>query len=339
MKINNFKINEKSKPYIIAELSGNHNGDINNFLKIIDYIKFSGANAVKLQTFKPEELTLNSNKKPFLVKHKFKKWNNKTLFELYKDAYTPWEWHDKILKKSKKLGLDFISTPFHNSAVDFLNKIGVDCFKIASFEFNDHNLVEYTAKKKKPMILSTGMAYEDEILTNFKILNKNSKNNFAFLKCSSSYPAPILDLNLKTIKYLKKKYKCEVGFSDHTYGNLASTVAISFGASIIEKHICLDKKIGVDSDFSLDPDEFKQFVKDCHLSWQSKGKIYFGPTKSELASIKNRRSLFVIEDIKKGEKFSLDNIGSRRPAMGLKPIYLKKFLGKKAKTDLKKTAP
>ena len=216
MKINNRIISNNKEPYIIAEFSGNHNGKIKNFLKLIDVAKKAGANAIKLQTFKPDKITLNVKKKYFFVKHKFKKWNNKTLYELYKDAYTPWEWHEEILKKAKKNNLDFISTPFHKSAVDFLDDIGFSCFKIASFEFNDHELIEYTSKKKKPLILSTGMASKKEIDINFKILNKRSKNNFAFLKCSSSYPAKTEDLNLSTIDYLKKKYKCPIGFSDHS---------------------------------------------------------------------------------------------------------------------------
>jgi pseudaminic acid synthase len=339
MKINNKVISENNKPYIIAEFSGNHNGDINNFMKLIDVAKNAGADAVKLQTFKPEKITLNSSKKFFLVKHKFKKWNNKTLYDLYKDAYTPWEWHEPILKKAKKNNLDFISTPFHNSAVDFLNKIGVSSYKIASFEFNDHGLIEYTSKMGRPMILSTGMASKKEIDINYKILNKRLKNNFAFLKCSSSYPARIEDLNLNTIDELKKNYKCPIGYSDHSEGDFAAITAIAKGSCIIEKHICLDRKTGIDSDFSQTPEEFIKFVKGCRDTWLSLGKIKFGPTTSEKESFKNRRSLFAIKNIKKNEKFTDENIASIRPAKGLKPIYLKKIIGKKSQKKFNEGDP
>ena len=328
MKIKNKLISENNKPYIIAEFSGNHNGDINNFFKLINVAKKAGADAIKLQTFKPDKITIKSSNKSFLVKHKFKKWNNKTLYDLYKEAYTPWEWHIPILNKAKKNNLHFISTPFHNSAVDFLDKIGVSSFKIASFEFNDHNLIEYTSKKGKPMILSTGMASKKEIDINYKLLKKELKNNFAFLKCSSSYPASINDLNLNTIDKLKEDYNCPIGYSDHSVGDFAAISAISKGACIIEKHVCLDKKTGIDSDFSQTPDEFIDFIKKCNQTWLSLGKIKFGPTKSEKESFKNRRSLFAIKQINKNEKFTFDNIASVRPSNGLKPIFLKKLLGK-----------
>ena len=331
MKIKNKLISENNKPYIIAEFSGNHNGDINNFFKLINVAKKAGADAIKLQTFKPDKITINSSNKNFLVKHKFKKWNNKTLYDLYKEAYTPWEWHIPILNKAKKNNLQFISTPFHNSAVDFLDKIGVSSFKIASFEFNDHNLIEYTSKKGKPMILSTGMASKKEIDINYKLLKKELKNNFAFLKCSSSYPASINDLNLNTIDKLKEDYNCPIGYSDHSVGDFAAISAISKGACIIEKHVCLDKKTGIDSDFSQTPDEFIDFIKKCNQTWLSLGKIKFGPTKSEKESFKNRRSLFAIKQINKNEKFTFDNIASVRPSNGLKPIFLKKLLGKNQK--------
>ena len=331
MKINRTIISSNHQPYIIAEFSGNHNNDINNFYKLIQVAKKAGANAIKLQTFKPDEITLNSKKKFFLVKHKFRKWNNKTLFQLYEEAYTPWEWHIKIKKEAKKNNLDFISTAFHESAVDFLKKLKVDCIKISSFEFNDHNLIKYSSKNKIPMILSTGMASLNEINTNYSILNKNLKNNFSFLKCTSSYPAELKDLNLNTIYYLKNKFKCPIGFSDHSIGEIASINAISKGASIIEKHICLNKKTGIDSDFSCTPNEFNSFVNNCRNAWRASGKVSFGPAKSELQSFKNRNSLFVIKEIKKGEKFTKKNLASIRPAKGLHPKNLKKYIGKIAK--------
>tara|TARA_Y100000768_G_scaffold226762_1_gene171175 strand:- start:4258 stop:5286 length:1029 start_codon:yes stop_codon:yes gene_type:complete len=333
MKINKTTISTNHQPYIIAEFSGNHNNNINNFYKLIKVAKKAGANAIKLQTFKPEEITLNSKKKSFLVKHKFKKWNNKTLFQLYQEAYTPWEWHIKIKKEAKKNKLDFISTAFHESSVDFLKKLKVDCIKISSFEFNDHSLIEYSSKNNIPMILSTGMASLDEINFNYSILNKKLKGNFSFLKCTSSYPADLKDLNLNTINFLRQKFKCPIGFSDHSIGYIASMNAISRGASIIEKHICIDKKIGIDSDFSCTPDEFIRFVQNCRMTWKASGNIKFGPNKSEFKSFKNRNSLFIIKKINKGEKFSSKNIASIRPAKGLHPKNLKKLMGKIARKN------
>ena len=331
MIINKKKISILSEPYIIAELSGNHEGNINNFFKLINIAKKAGANAIKLQTFKPDKITINSRKKFFIVKHKFKKWDKKTLYELYKKSYTPWEWHQPLKILAHKNKLDFIATPFHESAVDFLAKLKVSCIKISSFEFNDHNLVEYASKKKIPMILSSGMASKEEIKTNYNIVKKNLKNNFAILKCSSNYPATYKDLNLKTISELRKKLNCEIGYSDHTTDNVASLVAISKGASIIEKHICLDKSIGIDSNFSLTPNKFMKFVIDCKLAWKALGKIKYGPTISEKNSFKSRRSLFAIKEIKIGEKFDKENIASVRPRDGLSPRFFKKLIGKKSK--------
>lgn len=339
MKINKTTISVDSEPYIIAELSGNHGGKIENFIKLVNVAKIAGANAIKLQTFKPDKITINSKKKYFKVKHKFKKWNGKTLFNLYEEAYTPWEWHKPLLQLAKKNKLDFIATPFHETAVDFLKNLNVSCLKISSFEFNDHNLIEYASKKKIPMILSSGMASKMEIETNFKILKKKLGKNFAFLKCSSSYPAIYKELNLITIAELRKKYKCEIGFSDHTLDNVASITAISQGATIIEKHICMNSKTGIDSNFSQTPEKFIKFVKDCRNSWNSLGKIKFGPTASEKISFKNRKSLFAIKKIKKGEMFNNINVASVRPANGLKPIYLKKLIGKKSKKNFSKGDP
>ena len=331
MFINKTKISTSVEPYIIAEFSGNHDGKIDNFIKLIDVAKKAGANAIKLQTFKPDKITIKSNKKYFRVKHEFKKWNNKTLYDLYKEAYTPWEWHEKLKKIANKKNLDFIATPFHESAVDFLVKLNVSCLKISSFEFNDHNLIEYAANKKLPMILSSGMASKREIKINYNIVKKKLLSNFAILKCSSNYPAKYEDLNLNTIHELKKNLNCQIGYSDHTTDDVASLVAISNGASIIEKHISLNKSTGIDSNFSLTPNEFFKFVQNCKLAWKALGKVRYGPTKSEKNSYKNRRSLFAIKDITIGDKFSSKNIASVRPANGLSPTSLKNLIGKKSK--------
>ena len=253
------------------------------------------------------------------------------MYDLYKEAYTPWEWHEKLKKIANKKNLDFIATPFHESAVDFLVKLNVSCLKISSFEFNDHNLIEYAANKKLPMILSSGMASKREIKINYNIVKKKLQSNFAILKCSSNYPAKYEDLNLNTIHELKKNLNCQIGYSDHTTDHVASLVAISNGASIIEKHISLNKSTGIDSNFSLTPNEFCKFVQNCKLAWKALGKVRYGPTKSEKNSYKNRRSLFAIKDIIIGDKFSSKNIASVRPANGLSPIRLKNLIGKKSK--------
>jgi pseudaminic acid synthase len=332
MKINNTLISENNRPYIIAEFSGNHDGDINNFFKLIKVAKNAGANAIKLQTFQPHELTINSKKKHFIVNHKFKKWNNKTLYQLYTEAYTPWEWHHKIKQVAKKNKLDFICTAFHESSVDFLKKINVDCIKISSFEFNDINLIKYASNTKIPMILSTGMASLKEIKTNYTILKKKLKKNFAFLKCTSSYPASLENLNLNTIQFLKNKFSCEFGFSDHSIDDVGSISAVIKGATIIEKHICLGRNKGIDSNFSNTPKQFYEFVKNCNKAWKTLGEIKFGPTPQEKNSYKNRKSLFAIQNINKGDKFTKKNIGSIRPGLGLEPnkfVYLKGKISKK----------
>lgn len=339
MKINNYKISNKNLPYIIAEFSGNHNGEINNFYKLIKIAKKAGANAIKLQTFKPDELTINSQKKQFIVKHKFKKWNNKSLFQLYEKAYTPWEWHIKIKRKAKEYDLDFICTAFHQTSVDFLKEINVDCIKISSFEFNDTSLIQYAAKTKIPMILSCGMASLNEIKTNYQFLKKKLNNSFAFLKCTSSYPASINSLNLQTINFLKKKFNCQIGYSDHSIGNVAAITAIANGATIIEKHLSLGKKVGIDSNFSCTPSEFIKFVKECKDASLSLGKVGFGPTNEELNSFKNRKSIFAISDIKIGEKFSHSNVASIRPGAGLDPKKMKSLIGKKSKKKFNKGEP
>ena len=329
MKISGKTIGKKSEPFIIAEISGNHDGSFSKIKRLIDAAKWSGVDAVKLQTFKPELMTLNSNKKRFVVSHKNSKWSKKTLFSLYKKSYTPWEWYLPLKKYCKKKKIILFSSVFDLKSLEFLEDLNFPAYKIASFENNDLNLIEQISKKKKPIIMSTGMASFKEIKNAFnKIKRHLSKKNIALLKCTSSYPAPFHDSNLSTIIDMKKKFKCEIGLSDHTIGTISAVAAVTLGATIIEKHICLNKKTGIDSFFSSTPQEMKKLVNETKLCFKSRGKIFYGASKSEKKSIKNRRSLYTYKDIKKNEKFTWKNVISLRPVIGIDSQFYKKVINK-----------
>ena len=282
MKISNREIGENHKPYVIAEISGNHNGSFLKAKELIDAANWCGADSVKLQTFKPELMTFNSSKREFIVDHASSKWSKKTLFELFSKSYTPWEWYPRLKKYCEKKNITLFSSVFDLKSLKFLESLDFPAYKIASFENNDLNLIKEIAKKKKPIIMSTGMASLEEIKKSFNTINKFLNNEkIALLKCTSSYPAPIKDSNLQTINDMKKKFKCQIGLSDHTIGNLASVSAVSLGATIIEKHICLNKKTGIDSFFSSTPSEIKKLVEEVNKCWLSKGKVFYGASKSE----------------------------------------------------------
>lgn len=337
MIISGRKIGEKNEPFIIAEISGNHDGSFLKIKKLIDAAKWSGVDAVKLQTFKPELMTLDSDKKRFIVNHKNSKWSKKTLFSLYKKSYTPWEWYYSLKKYCKKKKIILFSSVFDLKSLEFLENLNFPAYKIASFENNDLNLIKEISKKKKPIIMSTGMATLDEIKNAFNVIKKySSRKNFALLKCTSSYPAPYQDSNLRTIVDMKKKFKCEIGLSDHTIGTLSAVAAITLGSTIIEKHICLNKKTGIDAFFSSTPQEMKKLVNESKLCFKSKGKIFYGPSKSEKKSIINRRSLFALRNIKKNEKFSWENIISLRPVIGIDAKFYKRVINKTSCKNIEK---
>lgn len=337
MKISGKIIGEKSEPFIIAEISGNHDGSFLKMKKLIDAAKWSGADAVKLQTFKPELMTLNSNKKRFIVRHKNLKWSKKTLFSLFKKSYTPWEWYLPLQKYCKMKKIILFSSVFDLKSLEFLESLNFPAYKIASFENNDLNLIEQISKKKKPIIMSTGMASLNEIKNAFDIIKKKlSEKNIALLKCTSSYPAPFHDSNLRTIIDMKKKFKCEIGLSDHTIGTLSAVAAVTLGATIIEKHICLNKKTGIDSFFSSTPQEMKKLVNEVKICFKSKGRIFYGASKSEKKSIKNRRSLFALKNIKKNEKFTWKNVISLRPVIGIESQFYKKVINKSSSKNISK---
>lgn len=331
MKIGNFDL-EKDGVFVIAELSANHNGSLQNALDTIKAAHECGADAIKLQTYTADTLTLDSDKDDFIIKGGTL-WDGKKLYDLYKEAYTPWEWHKELFLYARSLGIDIFSTPFDKSAVDFLEQFEPSAYKIASFEITDYELVRYAASKGRPMIISTGIATKQEIQDVVDICKNEGNERIILLKCTSAYPAPLEDANLLTIPDMKKSFGVEVGFSDHTLGNTAVIIAATLGAKVIEKHFILDRSIGgADAEFSMDKREFTQMVKALRETQKLLGTVAYNET-----NIKGRafsRSLYVAKDIKKGEKFSEENIRSVRPGYGLHPKYLREILGKTAKADL-----
>jgi pseudaminic acid synthase len=335
-KIFGKKVNKGSKPLIVAEISANHQKSLKTIFKIIDAAKNSGADAVKVQTYKADAMTLDISKNNFIVKNKKSKFYKKKLYDLYFDASLPFEWHSKIKNYAKKKKIYFFSSPFDKESSDFLHKLKVECFKIASFECTDLNLISHVAKKKKPMIISTGMASLDEIKEAVQTAKKNGCNNLILLKCTSGYPSKIRDANLASIPFLSKKFNCPVGLSDHTLGTVVPISSIAYGAVLIEKHIKLNDNASTpDSHFSLNPKQFKQMVKDVNQAYESKGKIFFGVSKSEKNSIKYRRSIIAIENINKDEKLTSKNIKVLRPSIGLEPKFLEQIIGYKVKKKIK----
>ena len=340
MKINNKKIGLNFKPFIVAELSGNHKGSINRALSIIRAAKNSGADAIKIQTYTPDDITLNLKTKDFIINNKHGPWNKKKLYDLYVDAHTPLKWHKKIFQYAKKQKLICFASVFSERRVEFLEKLGCPAYKIASFENNHYPLIEKVLKTKKPVIVSTGMLRLKEIEDLIRFIKKFRKKNFAILKCSSAYPSKFEDVNINSINYLRKKFKnIEIGFSDHTKGISASCAAVALGATIIEKHLILDNKKTVDSSFSITPQELKELVKTSKEIWQSLGKVDFTHGKNEENNKKLKRSIFVIKNIEKGDYFTKENVGIIRPGHGLKTEYFDKILGKISNKKLIKGIP
>ena len=340
MEIGKRKIGLKHKPFIIGEISGNHKGSISRALKIIKNIKTAGGSACKLQTFDLDEMTLPLKNKIFTVNDKKSAWNNRSLYELYKEAHTPFSWHERIFKYSKKIKLLCFSSVFDFKSLDLLQRLNCPAYKIASFEINHFPLIEKVAKTKKPIILSTGMATLNEIEEAIKIIKFYKNKNFAVLKCTSSYPADPRSTNLKAINKLRKKFNCEVGLSDHTIGIGAAVASIPLGASIIEKHVTMTKKDkGIDSFFSSDFNEFSSLVRESYNAWQAIGKDYIGPSIDEKKSLLFRRSIFSSKTIEKGERLSSDNIKIVRPSIGMHPKFYYKLLNKKVVKKILKGTP
>lgn len=322
----------KNGVYIIAEMSANHGGRIENAFRIIEEAKKAGADCVKIQTYTADTLTIPCDKEPFQIKDGL--WKNYTYYDLYKEAYTPWEWQKQIKEKCEEVGVDFLSTPFDSTAVDFLEKLSVEAYKIASFELIDIPLIEYTASKGKPMILSCGMASVEEIQEAIDACHRQDNNQIVLLKCCSQYPAKFEDMNVSVIPDMKQRFQVPVGLSDHSPGSLAPVVAVSLGAVVIEKHVCLDDGIeSADSGFSMTMSEFRQMVLDVRNALTIKGNPTYELTENEKNGLSGRRSLFAVKDIKAGEPFTKDNVRSIRPGQGLKPKYYAQLLQQKAKQN------
>lgn len=334
MKIGNFNL-KTDGTYIIAELSANHNGSLQIALDTIKAAKECGANAIKLQTYTADTLTLNCRNEDFMVSGGTL-WDGKNLYELYEWAYTPWEWHEELFAYARSIGIDIFSTPFDKSAVDFLEQFNPSAYKVASFEITDYELIRYIASKKKPIIISIGIGTLEEIIDVVNICKNEGNDDIILLKCTSEYPAPLKEANLKTILDMKEKFGVEVGFSDHTLGITAPIVAVSYGACVIEKHFIIDKSIGgADCEFSMDKEEFTKLVTSIREAEQIIGEIDYSLNEKKEKQRRFCRSLYISKDIKEGEIFTENNIKSVRPGYGLHPKYLNDILGKKANKDYK----
>jgi pseudaminic acid synthase len=338
VKIKDRYIGEGHPAFIIAEMSANHAGDIGRAIEIIHAAKESGADCLKIQTYTPDTITMDSDKEYFLLKDGT--WKGENLYKLYGKAYTPWEWQGRLKEETEKLGMEFLSTPFDNSAVDFLESLKVDFYKIASFELVDIPLIKYVASKGKPIIMSTGMGTLGDIEEAVEAVKSQGNNNLCLLKCSSAYPAVPNDMNLRTIRHLEDTFGLPAGLSDHSLGSVAAVTAVALGAKIIEKHFCISRKVkNPDSSFSMEASEFKQMVDDIRTAERATGRVSYSLSESERASLVFRRSIFAVEDIKKGELLNEKNIRVIRPAFGLAPKYFEGILGKKAAKDIERGTP
>ncbi|HOJ77870.1 MAG TPA: pseudaminic acid synthase [Bacillota bacterium] len=337
IKIGQYLISRENPPFIVAEMSGNHNHSLERALAIVEAAAKAGAKAVKLQTYTADTMTLDLESSEFRIEDPKSLWYGYSLYRLYQQAYTPWEWHEAIFQRCHELGLVAFSTPFDETAVDFLEGLNVPCYKIASFENLDYPLLQKVAKTKKPIIVSTGMATVGELGETVDVLREAGAEEIILLKCTSTYPATPEDSNLLTIPHLRQLFDCEVGLSDHTLGIGVAVASVALGATVIEKHFTLSRaEGGVDAAFSMEPDELQQLVVEAERAWQSLGTVKYGPTENEKESLKFRRSLYVAADMRAGEVFTEQNLKAIRPGFGLPPKYYQLLLGKKVNRDLKK---
>ncbi|MFJ8261822.1 pseudaminic acid synthase [Rummeliibacillus sp. NPDC094406] len=334
IKVEKYLIGSESKPFIIAEMSGNHNQSLERALEIVDAAAASGAHALKIQTYTADTLTLNVHGEGFDIVDEGNLWKGRNLYDLYNEAYTPWEWHKPIFDRAKELGMIAFSTPFDDTAVDFLETLDVPLYKIASFENTDLPLIKKVASTGKPMIVSTGMATAAELDEMVRTAKENGCKDLILLKCTSTYPATPENTNITTIPHMSELFDVQVGLSDHTMGTGVAVAAVALGATVIEKHFTLNRSDGgVDSAFSMEPAEMKALVEETERAWQALGKVTYGPTEKEKASLKFRRSIYVSQDIKAGDTFTEENIRIVRPGYGLEPKYYPTLLNKVAKKD------
>jgi pseudaminic acid synthase len=334
------KISENQPPFIVAEMSGNHNQSLDRALAIVEAAALSGAQALKIQTYTAETMTLDIGENEFMINDPQSPWHGNSLYQLYRQAHTPRDWHKPIFERCRQHGLLVFSTPFDPTAVDFLESLDVPCYKIASFENHDLPLIRIAASTGKPLIISTGMASIAELDETVKTIRQCGNNNIILLKCTSSYPASPDSTNIRTIPHMKALFDVQVGLSDHTPGIGAAVAATALGATVIEKHFTLKRADGgVDSQFSLEPDEMKLLVTETERAWQSLGNICYELSEKEKRSLHFRRSLYVIENVEKGETFSEKNIRAIRPGLGLPPKYFDVVMGKKANRRLTRGTP
>ncbi len=339
MNIDNIKLDEYNRCFIIAELSANHGNDINIAKHTIKAAKESGADAIKIQTYTPDTMTIDCDNEYFKI-NQGTIWDGRYLYDLYKEAYTPWEWQMELKEYANNIGLVFFSTPFDKSAVDFLETMNVPAYKIASFEITDIPLIEYIASKQRPVIISTGIATIDDIQEAVNACRRMKNNNIVLLKCTSSYPAKLEDSNLKTIADLKEKFNVIVGLSDHSIDIEVSLAAIALGAKVIEKHFILDRDIGgPDSLFSLEPNQFREMVEGVRKIEKAIGKVDYELDEKKIKNRELSRSLFIVEDMKVGDTFTSDNIKSIRPGFGLHPKYYNQIIGKTVNCSVKRGTP
>jgi pseudaminic acid synthase len=333
-------IGQANKPFIIAEMSGNHNQSLERALAIVDAAALAGAHALKIQTYTADTMTLNMDKDEFRIDDPKSLWKGHSLYKLYQKAYTPWEWHKPIFDRCREHGMIGFSTPFDESAVDFLESLDVPCYKIASFENTDIPLIRRVATTGKPIIMSTGMASIAELDESVRSARSAGCKDIVLLKCTSTYPATPENSNLLTIPHMRDLFQCEVGLSDHTLGVGVAVASVALGATVIEKHFTLARADGgVDSSFSMEPAEMKELVVETERAWQAIGRISYGPTEKEKASLQFRRSLYVVEDIPAGHTFTKENVRIIRPGQGLPPKYYDILIGKKASFDIKRGTP
>lgn len=340
INLNTLKIGREHRPFIIAEMSGNHNHSLERALKIVEAAAETGVQALKLQTYTADTMTLNINKGSFFIDDPDNLWQGNSLYKLYQQAYTPWEWHKPIFDRCRELGLIAFSSPFDFSAVDFLESLDVPMYKVASFENTDLPLIKKIAATGKPMLISTGMASAAELDETVKTARAAGCRDIILLKCTSTYPAVPDNINLRTIPHMEELFNCQVGLSDHTMGVGVAVAGVALGATVIEKHFTLARSDGgVDSAFSMEPAEMKDLVAETKKAWQALGHVSYGPTAKEEASLKHRRSLYIGEDMKAGDRITGENLRIIRPGDGLEPKYYDLLLGKKINRDVGKGTP
>lgn len=340
MKIGNREIGVDAPPFVIAEMSGNHNQSLARALEIVEAAAKTGAHALKIQTYTADTMTLDLDEGEFFISDPNSLWKGTSLYKLYQEAYTPWEWHKPIFDRCRELGIIGFSTPFDDTAVDFLEGLDVPCYKIASFENTDIPLIRKVAATGKPMVISTGMATVAEMDETVRAAREAGCKDLILLKCTSTYPATPEYTNILTIPHMRELFGCEVGLSDHTMGTGVSVASVALGATVIEKHFTMSRSDGgVDSTFSMEPAEMASLVIESERAWQALGKVSYGPTEKEKKSLVFRRSLYIVEDVKAGEILTPENMRAIRPGYGLPPKYLQELLGKRLNSDVKKGTP